>query len=241
MVPSSPLIGINCDAFFDKRGEITGIRPEYWRAVEAVGATPVLIPHLSSKEEIGRLLDRLDGVVLTGGDDLRPERLGLAECPPSVVPITPERDRTDFLLLEALLERRMPALAICLGYQELNVLLGGSLWVDLATERPDGPVAHRGGQPYTYVTHPVRVEPASLLGRLWGGVTEAVVPSAHHQAIRTLAPGLRATAWAADGLVEAFEVEGAPFFIGVQWHPERMMDDPLERKLFAALAQAAIK
>ena len=235
-----PLIGINCDNFRDARGPITGVRDGYCEAVAAAGGLPVLIPPLSGPAETDRLLDRLDGLVLTGGDDVRPERLGVAPAP-SIVPMSPARDRSDFLLLEGLLRRATPTLAICLGFQELNVHLGGTLWQALELEGPPGRIAHRGSGAYHFTRHPVRTAADSRLARLWGD-GEREVPSAHHQALRDLAPGLRAVAWAPDGLIEAVELEPHDgFLIGVQWHPEQAPDDPAHRKLFEALIAAALK
>ena len=126
--------------------------------------------------------------------------------------------------------RRLPILAICRGIQILNVALGGTLYQDLGSERP-GPVAHTGDDS----RHTVRVEPGSLLERTLGA-RAATVNSRHHQAIRDLAPGLRAVAWAEDGVIEAVEAAdaAAPWTLAVQWHPE----DLTERALFDGFARA---
>lgn len=234
-----PLIGINCDSFQDRFGPISGIRDGYWESVVRAGGLPVLIPHCPDAGQLKTILERLDGVLLTGGDDLRPERLGQA-AGQNIVPISSERDRTDFLLIEALLDRQIPTLAICLGLQELNIHCGGTIWQDLASEYPESAVHHRGEGPYRYVEHPIAINPSSRLGWLWGGKAELMVTSAHHQAIRDLAPNLEAVAWAPDGLVEAAEVPDHPFFVGVQWHPERISaEDPHQMRLFEALVEAA--
>jgi putative glutamine amidotransferase len=238
MTSPRPRIGINCDSFDSPETRIFGVREPYWRAVLDAGATPVLIPFLESSEQVAAILDSLDGVVLTGGDDFRAERLG-RPLHPAAVPVIPERDRGDFLLIEAILARRTPTLAICLGMQELNVHLGGTVYQDLPAERP-GAVLHMGAADAgRFVPHDLQVDPGTLLSEIWNGATSATVNSAHHQAIRDLAGGLKAVAWAADWLIEAVELPAHPFCLGVQWHPERMPDDPRQRALFAALTRAA--
>ncbi len=240
MTPA-PLIGVNCDVFTDPTGRIHGVRPACWEAVVRAGGMPVLMPPLADPPLIGKLLDRLDALVLTGGDDIPPARLGLTSAPESVEPIPPERDRTDFTLIDEIRRRRLPTLAICLGCQELNVALGGSIWLDLDQEGPPARLTHRGPRQARKVFHPIAVESAGILDRLWQGRRELEVNSAHHQAIRELGAGLRVLARAPDGIIEAITLEEHPFLLGVQWHPETMPDDHRQRILFEALVEAAVK
>lgn len=233
-----PLIGINCDNFADASGRIDGMRPAYWQAVERAGGVPVLIPPASA-EAIAATLDRIDGVLLTGGDDVLPGRLGLASVPPTVCPMTPERDRADFALIEEIRRRRMPALGICLACQELNVARGGSLWLDIPADLPHGRVAHAVAQPGQSAWHQVAVEPGTILSDILGAA-QVRVNSRHHQAIRDVGAGLRALAHAPDGLVEAIQAGDHPFFIAVQWHPENLVGDPPAEKLFEALVGHAL-
>jgi putative glutamine amidotransferase len=234
-----PLIGVNCDTFADATGPIEGLRPAYCKAIARAGGVPVMIPPMAP-ELIEELLDRLDGVLLTGGDDVRPERLGLTDIKTKITPMSAERDRADFTLIESVQRRRMPALGICLGCQELNVARGGSLWLDLGDEGSPARVEdHRSSQPGASAWHEVRVESGGILDKLWGGAREAHVNSRHHQAIRTVGDGLRVLAKSPDGLVEAVELTGHPFFLAVQWHPENL-DDPLTEKLFEALIGHAL-
>lgn len=234
-----PLIGINCDFFADRTTGVAGVRPPYVEAVEAAGGAPVLLPMPGAPEVVETLLERLDGFVMIGGDDLSEQRLGVP-TPATVVPIDPRRDRADFLLLEKLLEGRKPTLAICLACQQLNVLHGGTLYQDLASDGPPELIRHYRKIGTGLVDHPIRVESDSRLAGLWDGAREATVNSSHHQAIRDIGQGLRAAAWAPDGIVEAVVVENHPFFMGVQWHPEHMSDDPRQRKLFEALVASAV-
>lgn len=234
-----PLIGINTDNFTDEVGRIEGIRPAYWQAIERAGGAPVLIPP-SGDDPIASVLDRLDGVLLTGGDDLIPERVGLLSVPKNLNPMTAERDRADFALIEAIQRRRMPALGICLACQELNVARGGTLWLDIETDLPQCKVKHCSSQKGHSAIHRITVEPDTILSEIWGGARKGRVNSRHHQAIREVGSGLRVLAHAPDGLVEAIQVADHPFFIAVQWHPENLVGDPLAEKLFEALVKHAL-
>ena len=199
---------------------------DYVRHVSVAGAVPVLLPPLAGDVEV---LDRLDGVVLAGGADVDPARYG-APRSPRTGPAAADRDEAELALLAAAVERDLPVLAVCRGLQLLTVLRGGTLVQHL----PDivGSDVHVPS-PGTYGDNAVRVAPGSRLAGLVG--TEAVWACHHHQAVETLGDGLTATAWAEDGTVEAAELEGARFVVGVQGHPE-VGDDA---RLFAGLVDAA--
>lgn len=237
---SRPLIGINCDNFADKIGRIDGLRPAYWHAIERAGGTPVLIP-TSGDDLIFSVLDRLDGVLMTGGDDITAERLGLLSTPENINPMTPERDRADFALIEAIQTRKIPALGICLACQELNVAHGGTLYLDIKTELPESKVRHRVKTPGQSAAHQVSVEKDTILYEIWGGARKGRVNSRHHQAIREVGDDIRVLAHAPDGIVEAIQLKDHPFFLAVQWHPENLVGDPLAEKLFEALVGHALK
>ncbi|MEN6626323.1 MAG: gamma-glutamyl-gamma-aminobutyrate hydrolase family protein [Candidatus Sumerlaeia bacterium] len=235
-----PLIGMNCDSFSDRIGMIDGLRSPYARAVERAGGVPVLIPPYENPESLETVLDRVDAILLTGGDDVRPERLGVSGPLPAINPMTPERDRADFALIEAVQRIKIPTLAICLGCQELNIARGGTLWLDLDTENPS-PVTHHL-TPGESAFHTVDVEPDSPLGKLWQGARDVRVNSRHHQAIRAAGSGVRPLGHSPDGVVEAIELDDHPFLVGVQWHPENLAceGDPFAEKLFEALVAHAI-
>lgn len=241
-----PLIGIGCDTFrdanSDQLGAIVGVRRRYADAVQRAGGIPLLMPHLDDPAAIAHFLHAVSGFVMVGGDDLTQ---GREPPPPSVKPLAADRLRTDMQLLDALLQRRMPTLAICLGCQQLNVLRGGTIYLDLPTEGPPDALRHNGvsGRPGRYhaVRHVLHIEPDSLLSRLWAGATEVEVNSCHHQAVRDVGRGLKAVARSSDGIVEALEPLDQPFFLAVQWHPELDLDDPLQHKLFEALVAEALK
>jgi putative glutamine amidotransferase len=205
----------------------------YAEQVAAAGGVPVLLPPLPGMTAAVR---RLDALVLSGGGDVDPAGYG-APPHPQTSRVQPGRDRAELDLLAAALAAGLPVLAICRGLQILNVLRGGTLRQHL----PEAG-GHRAG-PGTFGTHQVRVAPGSRLGRLHraavrppdaGGELWLDVPTAHHQAIGRLGAGLVATAWAADGTIEAVETapaDGDAFLIAVQWHPEEGADPRLFRAL----------
>jgi anthranilate synthase component 2/putative glutamine amidotransferase len=198
----------------------------YADAVAESGGEPVLLPTGAvSAEAVGRL----DGLVLAGGADVDPARYD-EEAGPHTASTRPERDASEIALLQAALDRDLPLLAVCRGMQLLNVLLGGTL-IQHVPDVP-GAVAHQMG-PGLFAEREVRTAPESALGALLGPVV--TVDCHHHQALDRIASGVTACAWAEDGLVEAVEVTGRRFCLGVQWHPEAGDD----RRLFAALVGAA--
>lgn len=211
----------------DGRERVT-LNTAYVRALEGAGLVPLAVPTMLAPERAAAALQGVHGLVLTGGEDVAPERYG-ATPHPRLGAVDPVRDAAELALIAAARARRLPILAICRGIQILNVALGGTLYQDLDSERP-GPVAHAGES-----DHDIRVEPGSLLERTLGA-RSATVNSRHHQAIRDLAPGLRAVAWAADGVIEGAEPADAslPWTVAVQWHPE----DLTERALFDGFARA---
>jgi putative glutamine amidotransferase len=205
-------------------------------AVERGGAIPVVIPPLGA-DAIESLLDGLDGLILTGGPDLHPGAYG-AQPHPQLGPTVQDIDVFELALTKAAEARGLPILAICRGMQALNVARGGTLIQDLPTEHRGG-LGHRQVEPGSIATHPVRVRKGSMLARLAGG-TELDVNSFHHQAIDVLGDGLRAVAWAPDGVIEAVEDPRAEFLVGVQWHLESLVAGHAEQAaLLAAFIAAA--
>jgi gamma-glutamyl-gamma-aminobutyrate hydrolase PuuD len=199
----------------------------YVRGVERAGGRALLVP--PSGDGVDETLEALDGLLLSGGSDLDPE-LYDADAHPETVGTRPERDRAELALLEAALARDMPVLAVCRGVQVLNVSRGG----DLVQHLPEvvGDERHREVKG-EFSEHPVRIEPGSRLGSLLGG--DASVKSHHHQGVGAVGSGLRESAWAADGTVEALEDPNGRFTLGVLWHPEAGED----LKLFEALVAEA--
>jgi putative glutamine amidotransferase len=211
------------------------VLPEsYYELVASAGGRPLLLPPLRtapSGPEFGadEVIALLDGLVLTGGGDVDPAAYGEAPAP-EVVGVSAVRDGSERALLAAALRAGLPVLAVCRGLQILNVERGGTLHQHL----PDviGHDAHRRA-PFVFGEVKVATEPETLTSSVFGPST--VVRCSHHQAINHLGSGLIATAHADDGVIEAVELSGLPFVLGVQWHPEEAGDE----RPFAALVAAA--
>jgi putative glutamine amidotransferase len=200
----------------------------YVRAVARAGGRPVQLP--PDDDGVEETLDRIDGLVVTGGIDLDPALYGGDEHP-AMTGVRPEQDRAELALLEGALERDLPVLAVCRGSQLLNVLRGGDILQHLG-DGHGAPDLHGDGTGSS-ANHAVRVREESRLAAALGG--RAVVTSEHHQALGRIGDDLVEVAWAADGTVEAVEDPRKAFAVGVLWHPER--DDSPE--LFGALVEAA--
>ena len=212
----------------------------YVEAVLAGGGVPVVLP--LQLGNAGRLLDVVDGLLLSGGGDVEPWRYGADEVHETTYGLSTERDAFELELLEAALARDVPVLGICRGLQVLNVALGGTLIQDIASQHvAHVAVCHRQqeiGLVADEVGHPVVViDPA--LDRIVASDSLGV-NSFHHQAIARPAPDLVAAAEAPDGIVEAVVLPGRTFVVGVQWHPELMFErHPDQARPFAALVEAA--
>jgi putative glutamine amidotransferase len=215
----------------------------YVEALRTVGAIPWLIPLLPhDPDTMTDIFERLDGIFLTGGVDVDPSRYGEARHPKCGT-TDPDRDAIEILLLNHAKNAGKPVLAVCRGIQILNVACGGSLYQDVSAMVPAA-MKHdyfpTPAQPSrSYLAHDVTVKSDSLLGDILG---ESVVPvnSMHHQAIKDLAPGLRPTAFAPDGIIEAVEAVDCPFVMAVQWHPEELSESqPGMKRLFSSFVAAA--
>ncbi len=213
------------------------IYESYLRALQSVGLAPVLITPAHGPDSVRALLDGCAGLVLSGGEDVEPARYG-AEPSPALGSVNRARDEVEFTAVERALELQLPILGICRGAQVLNVAMGGTLFQDIATERP-GPVLHQQQQAWGQRSHCATVASDSRLHAIVGS-DELFINSYHHQAIRDVAPSLRVVARAEDGMVEAVEGRDHPWLIGVQWHPERYeasaADNDPDRLLFQAFA-----
>jgi putative glutamine amidotransferase len=199
----------------------------YLKAIEAAGGMPVVLPPLGDAEA---LLDRLDGICLSGGPDLDPKAYGALVRHAELGPTEPDLDAFELALARAADARGMPILGVCRGAQALNVARGGTLHQHLP--------GHRQTEPATATTHTVHVDEGTRLAALVG-TRPLRVNSFHHQAVEKLGRGLRAVAHAADGTIEGIEAPGAGFVLGVQWHAEGLVHQPRHRALFEALVVAA--
>jgi putative glutamine amidotransferase len=236
---SAPRIGIGGVVRTWDGGERTGVNTAYARAVLAGGGIPVLLSPLIGASHAARALDGLDGLLLTGGEDIDPEWYG-EEPSPLLFPPNRERDLFELALFAAARQEGLPILGICRGIQLINVALGGTLYQDLPSQRA-GTVDHRPAGERGTAVHRVRLAASSRAARALR-TDEVTVNSIHHQGIKDLAPRLIATGWSEDGLIEAVETPpDAPWLLAVQWHPEEMHADVRapDVGLFRALAEQA--
>jgi putative glutamine amidotransferase len=205
-------------------------RASYPRAIELAGGLPVMIPPLASEDSLHDLLDRLDGIVFPGGPDVEPAKYGQAREPRTDV--VDELDRLEFAAARWALDSDVPILGICRGQQMLNVVLGGTLTQHLDDHRQPGD--------RTALNQPLTVTEGSRLAAVFGA-TRLGVNHMHHQAVRDVAPGLKAVAWADDGTIEGMERvdDRAPWLLMVQFHPEELVEthEPSLR-LFTAFIEA---
>jgi putative glutamine amidotransferase len=214
--------------------------PQYLAALQSAGATPIVVPLHERPDRIAKLLSSVQGILLPGsGFDIDPQKFGETMIP-ACNPADPAREAADELLLQDAFNLHKPILAICYGVQSLNVWLNGSLIQDLPTEGKTA-VDHRPGR-HIAEAHSVCIAQDSLLSKLAHGVTEEMVNSSHHQALRVTGDKLRITAISpADEVIEAVELDSPTHWVtGVQWHPERTYTTSgLSRAIFAAFVHAA--
>ena len=234
-----PVIGLTPAHHADTQD--ISMRPGYLKALAAAQALPVVLPLTLSPEDCRQLARSLDGFVFTGGPDPHPFLFG-EETHSCCGNVSSQRDSMELSLMKAVMEAEKPILGVCRGIQILNIGLGGNIYQDIPSQYSGShgsfPLAHR--QPYDYhvPSHTVSVAEGSLLSEICG-CTSLKVNSMHHQAVRDLAPGLKACALAPDGLIEGMELAGYPWFLAVQWHPEYLWEkDPKAARLFRSFVDA---
>jgi putative glutamine amidotransferase len=215
------------------------ISQTYVQAVELGGGAPVVIPPHVEEAKLRAIFEHLDGLLISGGGDVLPALFG--EDDSGLLWLVDERrDRAEIALARWALAEGLSLLAICRGPQVLNVAAGGTLIQDIPTQIPDA-LSHSSvaGRPKGFVAHTVEVTADSRLAALVGA-GELGVNSSHHQAVKDVGAGLVVTARAPDGIIEGLEAPDHPFCVGVQWHPEAMLESqPVMRRLFEGLVEAA--
>lgn len=238
-----PLIGITCS-----RRVVEGWAPdspgdridytfeEYSKAIRHCGGSPVLIPIAQSRETLQTIVNRIAGLLLSGGPDIHPKFYGEPSLP-ELGEVDEDLDRMELEIAKMAFKEDLPILAICRGIQVLNVSRGGTLYQDIPT-RVRNSINHLQTVDKTIPTHTVRIEGKTLLHGMMR-TREIWVNGKHHQAIKNLAPDFVVSARANDGIIEAIEHPSSRFVIGVQWHPEGMwQNDIRSRKLFSAFVRA---
>jgi putative glutamine amidotransferase len=236
---SKPLIGVTSFRTKSPYGyPYLSLTESYTQALSMAGALPVMVPLGLSEDDLDQLRLKLDGLILSGGGDIDPAVYG-GEPHSTVDGVDPDRDRVELHLARQFADTRRPVLGICRGFQVFNVALGGTLYTDIRAQFP-GAIAHDlwPGRGHDKLSHQVRVEEETHLADILGQPL-VEVNSLHHQGVKDLAPGLTPTAFSADGLIEGFELPEHPFGLAVQWHPERLTDQPEMLALFQALADAS--
>jgi len=236
-----PVIGLTPDLAANAEG---GGPPRYELKLSYVegilkgGGLPLLLPYSDDEKVVQAYLDRVQGLVVTGGAfDIPPADYG-EEPREGLGPLKPERTAFETTVLRAALERQLPVLGICGGMQLLNVVLGGTLYQDLVRELPSASL-HEQKHPSVQPQHPVDVRDGTLLAEAVGKGA-LMVNSTHHQAVNVVAPGLLVSAVAPDGVVEAIELPGPAFVLGVQWHPESLVTSvPTHLGILKLLVQRA--
>jgi putative glutamine amidotransferase len=241
----APLIGITADLSgvsanaTDSAQEPTLFLPQrYCRAIQEVGGIPLILPPILSHSGLRRVLQRLDGVLISGGNfDIHPSYYG--EKPIRALGVV-KKERTEFELelVDLALNQNLPLLGICGGAQAINVALGGSLYQDIVTQLPNA-TKHEQGAKRDKGGHPILIHSGTHLRQIVQKPT-LEVNTTHHQAVRTVGKGLVVNATAEDGLIEGLESSNHRFVLGVQWHPELLArKNPYHRRIFSSFIFAS--
>lgn len=223
---------IGLTPYHDTANDDIHMRPTYLRALAAMGGVPVTLPLEVSEEALVQLVDCMDGFLFTGGPDVHPFRFG-EQTQAFSGNVSVARDTLELKLLDLAMKAGKPILGVCRGVQVINIGLGGDIYQDIPSQfKKEFPIAHN--QPFSYrvPSHHVEVAEGTLLEQIVQSSC-IQVNSMHHQAVRKVAPGLAACGYGPDGLVEAVEMPGYPFLLGVQWHPEYLWEtDPGAERIF---------
>ena len=243
-----PIIAVTGD--YDPQSHQYYIKEEYIQAISLAGGLPVVLyPSIEVPKEWSgdrqawieqypldeRILEMADGILFTGGDDVDPAFYG-SEVLCVNGEIIPQRDAFEIKLAREAMGWKIPSLGLCRGIQLMAVSAGAKLCQDIFEKQTDW--QHTQKAPTWYATHSVQTEPGSRLRRVLGETVH--VNSFHHQAVEAQCVGpFTVTARAGDGIIEGIELPNHPYFVGLQWHPERMMHDPVQRALFEDFIEAA--
>ncbi len=235
-----PIIGLTAD--WNTPGQYSKVEPWYamrenhCATIADAGGIPVILPH--HMDMIDEYIRMVDGLIITGGkNDIDPTAYGQAAVHPSVI-VKAGRSNFEIALTKKALDLDMPILGICGGHQVLNVVLGGSLYQHIPDEF-DTDIEHNQKTPPNRAQHDITVHKNTLLHRIMQ-LDQPAVNSAHHQAVKDVGPDVLINAVATDGLIEGIEATNQKFCLGVQWHPEFLINEG-DGRIFSALIQAATR
>lgn len=235
-----PLIGITTRNGRDSDGHpIIALQHTYTNAIVQAGGLPILIPSILAEEDFLDLYSRVAGIIFTGGGDVSLEYFNGADHP-RIGGVDERRDITEIALMRTAINDGKPVLGICRGAQVMNVALGGTLYTHIHDQLKGALDHDYPGDLRRVLVHPVNVDGASRSAEIFG-TTLLNVNSLHHQGLKDIAPGLRATGYAPDGLVEVVEMPDYPYAVSVQWHPEWLTDQVPMQRLFKSFVDAAGK
>ena len=232
-----PQVGINTDLRIPAKGRapVCVVPTGYIDCVLQAGGIPNIVPPLTKEPEMRQVVERLDAIILTGGDDLDPKRLGMTPHP-SIKPALPRREDSDRLLLKLAVARKMPILGVGLGMQLINVVFGGTIYQHLPEDLPKA-LPHKDPLGGSH-RHGLEIQPGTRIDDIYGD-GEIRVNSNHHQAVRRVSNKFRIGATAPDGVIESIEsLDPEWFAMGVQWHPASETASALDMQLFEALLAA---
>jgi putative glutamine amidotransferase len=235
-----PLIGITTNQSTNIHGQPTiMLMQSYVNAVIKAGGVPVLIPSLIAEDGWDAAYSRLDGILFSGGGDISLDFFS-GDPHPRINDVDLQRDSVELKLIQAAAADGKPFLGICRGCQMVNVAFGGTLYTHLPDQFPGALDHDYPGNKRTVLVHEVKIEEGTRIAEIYG---EPIIKvnSLHHQGLKDIAPALRVTGHAPDGLVEAVELPDHPFGLAVQWHPEWLTDQETTRNLFRKFVEASEK
>jgi len=240
-----PLIGILTNLLTVESGVFSGteriyVNRDYITSILRAGGTPILLPIISDFEAMCQQIESVDAILISGGQDVHP--LHYKEEPSRLLEaVCLERDEYEMAVIKHAFQLQKPIFGICRGLQLINVVFGGSLYQDIANDFPMSSFQHTQKSKKDDALHTVDIAQESWLSNVLEKEV-LLTNSFHHQAIKNLAPGFRASAWAKDGVIEGIEKIDGPFIAGVQWHPEMMTEKHLDmHQLFCAFVAEASK
>lgn len=232
-----PIIGITPQ--YDVENNRVKIEPSYLQAIVKSGGIPILLPLYNDTNDLEELLEVIDGILFSGGQDVNPFYFN-EEAIPECGVIIKERDMMELGLLPLVLQKQLPVFAICRGIQTINIALGGDIYQDISAQtNTQVKIMHYQKSKGSTTIHKIHIIEDTLLRKIIGK-KEILVNSFHHQVVRNLGNNLSVAATSSDGLIEAITMENHPFFLGVQWHPEDLYEvEEDARKLFDSFVVAA--